>query len=154
MWDGENVTFGGKTDRAQLPGQLAINLKEQFLPEHFAGAGLPPNTCLYGEGYGGKIQKAGATYGLEQRFVLFDVTIEDYWLHREDVKDIGSKVDAEVVPLVGTGTLYDMVSMVRNGVESVWGEFPAEGLVARPKAELFTRHGNRIITKLKAKDFQ
>jgi hypothetical protein len=39
------------------------------------------------------------------------------------------------------------------GVKSWWGDFDAEGIVARPQVELFTRAGHRIITKLKCKDF-
>jgi hypothetical protein len=37
---------------------------------------------------------------------------------------------------------------------SRWGEFEAEGLVARPEVELFDRAGHRIITKIKAKDLK
>jgi hypothetical protein len=153
MWDGESVTFGGKTDNAQLPGQLVINMQKQFLPEKFEMAGLPVGTCLYGEGYGGKIQKAGATYGPEQRFVLFDVMVGDFWLEREDIEDVGNKVGADVVPQVGMGTLYDMVTLVSGGIGSQWGDFKAEGLVARPTTELVNRYGERVITKLKTKDF-
>ena len=54
------LKFAGKTDRAQLPGPLVARLQERFLPaadqlvEMFPGGG-----CLYGEGYGPKIQKGG-----------------------------------------------------------------------------------------------
>lgn len=46
-----------------------------------------------------------------------------------------------------------MVDMVRRGFMSQWGEFIAEGIVARPKVELQTKAGSRIITKVKYKDF-
>jgi len=39
-------------------------------------------------------------------------------------------------------------------IESVWGDFQAEGIVARPGVELFDRAGRRIITKLKCRDFR
>ena len=37
--------------------------------------------------------------------------------------------------------------------QGLWGDFTAEGLVARPKTELFGRDGKRVITKIKYKDF-
>jgi hypothetical protein len=59
----------------------------------------------------------------------------------------------EIVPIIGTGTLIDMVNMTRAGFNSRWGDFLAEGIVARPKVELKTRDGKRIITKVKHRDF-
>jgi hypothetical protein len=47
-----------------------------------------------------------------------------------------------------------MVIFVQNGFTSQWGDFAAEGIVARPKIELKTRGGKRIITKIKHKDFK
>jgi len=41
----------------------------------------------------------------------------------------------------------------RAGLVSKWGDFEAEGIVARPAVELKTRAGERIITKLKTRDF-
>jgi len=40
------------------------------------------------------------------------------------------------------------------GFMSAWGEFKAEGIVARPSIELIARNGKRIITKIKHKDFE
>jgi hypothetical protein len=47
-----------------------------------------------------------------------------------------------------------MVKICNKGFESQWGDFIAEGIVARPQVELRDRAGHRIITKLKHKDFQ
>jgi hypothetical protein len=154
MFDGDNITFGGKTDRAQLPAPLFAWLQAKFLPrldsfKHDFANGV----CLYGEGCGAKIQKIGASYGPVQKFVLFDVRIGDYWLGMDDVRDIGHALDIEVVPEVGYGTLPRMVEMVKAGFNSAWGDFPAEGIVARPSHGLLNRHGHRIITKIKTKDF-
>ena len=60
---------------------------------------------------------------------------------------------AYVGNVTGTLTLDDAVELVRKGFNSQWGEFTAEGIVARPKVELFNREGKRIITKIKHKDF-
>lgn len=159
MWDGANVTFGGKTDNAQIPVKLLYALQELFegtakkklLSDVFQSLeGV--NVCLYGEGYGAGIQ-SGGTYRQDQSFVLFDVKINNTWLKREDVLDIGSKLGVQVVPIIGEGTLQDAIAQVRSGFKSQWGDFIAEGIVARPKVELRTRMGDRIIAKIKHKDF-
>src|SRR4030066_26743 len=148
------VTFGGKTDSASIPSQLVARLNEKFLPlasrmaEIFAG-----NTCLYGEGYGAKIQKGGGNYRQDQDFVLFDVKCRDWWLQRTDIEDVANTLGIDVVPVIGEGTLHDAILKVKTGIVSVWGDFQAEGIVARPKVELKNRAGDRIITKIKHRDF-
>lgn len=156
MFDGENITFGGKTDNAQIPSFLINKLNELFLtmkPKEVFREIFEGDACLYGEGYGAKIQKGGGNYRQGQGFVLFDVKIGDWWLQRKDVEDVASQFGLDVVPILGSGTLSDMVSLVKGGFTSTWGFFKAEGIVARPKVELFARNGERIITKLKHKDF-
>jgi len=164
MWNGVNVTFGGKTDEASLPVFLLYKLQElfegtakkQIFKEVFNSTeGEPPQVCLYGEGYGAKIQKGGGNYikdGVD--FVLFDVKIGDWWLLRSSIEDIAQKFGLKTVPIIGEGTLVEMVEMARKGFKSQWGDFDAEGIVARPKVELFSRKGDRIITKIKARDFK
>lgn len=153
--DGQRVSFGGKTDNAQIPAPLATVLAHQCLPmvNQFREVFGESSACLYGEGYGAKIQKGGV-YRHDQGFILFDVQVSDWWLNRADVEDIGRRLVGEVVPIVGEGTLFDMVERVRSGLSSQWGDFLAEGVVARPFVELRTRRGDRIITKLKTKDFR
>lgn len=151
------ITFGGKTDAAQIPATLIERLVQRFhadaqrerLAEIFPGG----NACLYGEGYGAKIQKGGGNYRQDQDFVLFDVKVGDWWLQRADVEDVAQKLDIEVVPIVGEGTLLDAIKIAKAGIPSTWGDFQAEGIVARPKTELKTRNGHRIITKIKCRDF-
>jgi len=58
-----------------------------------------------------------------------------------------------VVPIIGQGTLWELRTLVAGGFKSRWGDFAAEGVVARPKVELFARNGRRVITKLKTRDF-
>lgn len=55
---------------------------------------------------------------------------------------------------VAEGTLEDACDFVRNGMVSTWGNFQAEGIVARPKIEMRSRNGSRIITKVKVTDFK
>lgn len=314
MLQGGAITFGGKTDSAQIPAQLVTRLNERFLPlaermQEVFGC----DACLYGEGYGAKIQKGGGNYRQDQDFVLFDVLvsnaeydtiktcpkhhelinatlsdltslkdfvnpaitgtlknrilngqqtskegflntsvqteekrpgknqqgsvtskqnsgsalknmnecchskteyaqsvhqqttetaevgkfslsqsiiattpeelegccaphvtpqftklneiypgstlpectckINDWWLQRADVEDVAQKLGVDVVPIIGEGTLHDAIAAAKTGIVSTWGEFQAEGIVARPKTELKTRNGHRIITKIKCRDF-
>lgn len=154
MFDGEAVTFGGKTDNAQIPAFLINRLNDLFLPElDIFKAQFPDGVCFYGEGYGAKIQKGGGNYRPDQDFVLFDVKIGEWWLQRGDVEDIAIKFGIEPVPVIGEGRLSSMVRYAKTGFLSQWGDFQAEGIVARPKVELKARNGARIITKIKYKDF-
>ena len=158
MFDGDNVTFGGKTDNAQIPSSLVTRLNELFLT--MERKSLMKSTfhaskeiCLYGEGYGAKIQKGGGNYSPTQDFVLFDIRVGEWWLLREDVEQIAATLSLTVVPIISRGTLSQMIEVVKNGIKSQWGDFLAEGIVARPAVELRTRSNHRIITKLKTRDF-
>lgn len=155
MYDDGNIVFGGKTDNAQIPSKLFSRLNEIFLPliSKFEEIFDTNEVCLYGEGYGAKIQKGGGNYREDQDFVLFDVKIGDFWLLRPDVADIAKKLGLDIVPIVGEGTISEMLELAKTGFNSRWGNFKAEGIVARPKVELKTRNGARLITKIKFKDF-
>lgn len=156
MIKGVDITFGGRTDNAQISAELIKYLEYQFLSYSVKGQinALFPETevILYGEGYGPKIQ-SGGKYRPDQSFVLFDVRIGQWWLQRVDVEDIARHLGLDVVPIIGEGTLYDVIDRARYGIISTWGDFEAEGIVARPKVELKTRSGERIITKIKCRDF-
>lgn len=151
------VHFGGRTDSAQMPVQLLNYLNTTFTPELFKGAGLR-NVTLYGEGVGAGIQKGGGNYGLNQHFVLFDVVIhaddQDWWLYEGAVEDVANNLGIDYVPTVGRGTLHDAIAIVKHGLQSRYGNFEAEGLVCRPAVQLFNRKGERIITKIKGRDFK
>jgi len=156
MFKDGTVTFGGKTDAAQIPAPLVERLIALFHTEErreqmrdmFPEGG----TCLYGEGYGAKIQNGG-NYRADQDFVLFDVKVGNWWLRRFDVEEVAQLLDLDVVPIIGEGTLHDAITLAKVGITSMWGDFAAEGIVARPKTELLTRGGHRIITKIKSRDF-
>ncbi|MFH1624129.1 MAG: RNA ligase family protein [Pseudomonadota bacterium] len=155
MWNHEmlEVAFGGKTDNTQIPATLVNKLKELFTIPKIESQFLDNSICLYGEGYGAKIQKGGGNYRPDQSFVLFDVKIGDWWLQRHDVETIGKELGVDIVPIIGEGDLVDMVNLTKDGFKSQWGNFVAEGIVARPKVELKARNGERIIMKIKYKDF-
>ena len=151
------LEFGGKTDKSDIQPSLLARLPEIFSIEEMRKVFEEKPVCLYGEGHGKKIQKAGEFY-LPDRvdFILFDVKIEDYWLQRKDVELIAERFGIKVVPIVGEGTLEEAIELTRIGMDSHISEVPQlmEGIVATPKVELMQRNGARIITKIKHKDFK
>ena len=152
MWDGQKVTFGGKTDAAQIYAPLIERLQQLFYAGALARIFDGP-VCLYGEGHGAKIQKAGGLYSATPEFALFDVLVGETWLERHNVEDIGNKLQCKIVPIVGRGPLTAAIEETRQGQQSVWGDFLSEGLVLRPSVELRNRRGHRVIAKVKHKDF-
>ena len=159
-WDADTqqVQFGGRTDNASIPAPLISRLNELFntteAKEKFKSKFTVPVT-LYGEGYGAKIQKSGGLYKPDgQDFVLFDVMIGENFLPQHDVFGLAALFEIKQAPVVGIGTLSDLENKVNGHFVSAWGDFNAEGIVARPAIELRTRNGSRVITKLKIRDFE
>ncbi len=147
------VSFKGKQETSQMPAFLFTELQKKFpvnkFQEHFKDVPI----CLYGEGFGAGIQKAGKLYYPRANFVLFDVWIDGWWLKRADIVDIALKLGINVVPVVGHSNIYNAIELVRSGFKSKWGDFQAEGLVGKTPLGLKNRKGERIITKIKTKDF-
>lgn len=155
-WDicSETKTIGGRTDRAELHKDLISELDVLFPADKFVSLYPETSMTLYGEGYGAGIQKGGGKYSDKKTFVLFDVLIDGFWLSRENVNDIAEKLKIDRIPYIGKGTLEYAIEIIEKGLISRWGNFIAEGMVLRPETELFARNGQRIITKIKHKDFQ
>jgi hypothetical protein len=161
IWDGDKVTFKGRTDKAAIPKMLLTTLEELFYPELMKKVfELSPERdpiCLYGEGYGDRIQKCGKQYiDGDTDFILFDCKIGDYWLERDMLEGIAHAFDIKAVPIVGMGTLWGAIKKTREGFKSSISEDPdliAEGLILKPKVGLFNRAHNRIIAKIKHRDF-
>ena len=156
MWNGKDVTIGGKTDAAQLPSDLVTVLQQQFmtLPQRqkFAEKFADKQVCFYGEGYGAGIQKGGA-YRKDKAFILFDVMIDGCWLNIGNVKGIAESFGIDLVPTIIEGTLSELITYVESKPNSTFGDFVLEGIVARPEMVLLNNRGERLITKIKVKDF-
>lgn len=67
------IRFGGRTDNAQIPADLVSALNELFLSKRdlFVEKFGNNDVCLYGEGYGPKIQKSVPC--IERTKVLFSL---------------------------------------------------------------------------------
>lgn len=146
----KRVTFLGRTDAAQIPAPLVNKLIELFTPQAFADL---PDLCLYGEGYGAKIQGGGDYIPDGCGFILFDASISGNWQSREIVEALARTLNIPVVPIVGSGSLTEAINLCKSGFKSFLKSTPPEGLVCRPSIELRDRCGERIITKIKLKDF-
>lgn len=166
MWKPDNgmrsIFIGGKTENAQIPTKLNDWFLTHLPPRAaFYDAVGDVDVCFYGEGYGAGIQKGGGLYSAEQKFILFDVKIGNWWLLRKDVEDIANKLRLDVVPilLTPTYTLIEMIDFVSKRadnppVSSISFDAKIEGWVGQPEVPLFNRKGERIITKIKYKDFK
>lgn len=156
-WDGHNVEIGGRTDRAQIPKHLMDYLSATFLTpeveELFEQTYGEKDVMLFGEGYGAKIQNGG-DYRSDVSFILFDVLIGDNWQSREWVEATAKMFNVDVVPIVLEGTIGDGIDYVMQHNNSTIGKAMMEGIVGRPKVEMKDRCGNRIIVKIKWKDFK
>ena len=155
------VTIKGKIDRAELSSKLVKKLESIFFKVDWAKVFptlTPEDTvCIYGEGYGAGIQKCGGRYiSNDVNFILFDVKFNEWWLKREDCEDIAKKCNVDVVPLIDYMTIPQAVEFVKNGFKSRISEdkdLNAEGLVLRTTCGLRFRNGERVITKIKTRDF-
>jgi len=155
IWKDGELRFGGKTDNAQIPVKLLKKLQIIFTKDKIQKTFPEPEgmVILYGEGFGASIQSGGKYIRDGVDFILFDVLIDKWWLNRESVEDIAKKLNIKIVKVIGEGTLKKAIEIAKQGFKSEFGDFIAEGIVLRPKVQLFSRKGDRIITKIKYKDF-
>lgn len=119
----------------------------------------PESECIiFGETYGRGMQKNGNRYCKDHlKFICFDIRVGNIWLKRPAVEDICNKLGIEVVPYLGQMTLDEAIDLVKNGFKSLVAEdkmLDAEGVVLRAPLGILDRLGNRIITKIKTRDFR
>jgi hypothetical protein len=158
-----SVTYAGRTDNAQMPipliGYLTDALPAAKLIDVFGNGPV----IVFGEGYGGKIQKGG-NYRPTPALRIFDVLAGGLWLEPDNVQDVADKFGIATVPDMGTidylpasvdaltEILYGGLSAV-SAIEGGIATYQAEGIVARTCPLMLTRRGERIMWKLKFRDF-
>ena len=126
----------------------------------------PYSITLYGEGYGGRVQKGGR-YRPDESFRLFDVVVESgtqyHWLEWANVRDIAAKLGIKTVPVMG-GHIYtsNVEVLVQYGLVSYTAREDqgnpalmtfAEGIVARTDPYLYDGKGRPVRFKLKTRDY-
>jgi hypothetical protein len=179
LFDNGEVVYGGKTDEAKMPSELLEYLKKIFTSEKMKSTfwlpnrRIPKSATMYGEGYGPGIVPGSGIYRSDVAFRLFDCLIIDednnWWLERYSLEDIARKLGIKCVPLLGVINFLphsvDEIRQIfidhRNRMVIVEDggqvEFASEGegVVAKTYPELlFNRKGERIMWKLKIKDFE
>lgn len=166
-WDGHILEIHGKTENASIPAPLqakmeqlvTVDMMSKIFPPKFDESGneIPMLVIIYGEGYGAKIQQGGGRYiSKDVNFRVFDVNIDGWWLELENVQDICQKLNLEMAVPYGEMTIDEAEAMVMKGFTSTIAEDPtliAEGLVLRPKVQLFNKRGERIMVKIKYRDY-
>lgn len=158
IWDGKQVRFAGRTDKAVLPKPLLAELGDKFMPEKMRACFGAKHVVVYGEGCGRKIQEPmGRAYSdLGQFFVMFDVLVEGVWLERDNMHAIAGKFCCPSAPLLSPACLclHDALRRVPRLLSrlALPGYVNAEGVVCKPAGGLCDRQGKRIIVKIKRKD--
>lgn len=166
---GTEVSFGGRSENAQMPMFLLDFLGRTFtadrctaaFDEAWGGEEEPLEVTLFGEGYGPKIQKAGAGYrDAGPSFRLLDVRVGNWWLNWADVDDVARKLEVATVPVLHPGCSFERaLELIHNASTVQEQEYTGEqvtaqeGIVARTDPLLFDRHGHRVTWKLKGRDF-
>jgi len=155
IWDGHKVRFGGRTDEAQMPQTLFYALTDMFPEELLENQFHATPAVLYGEGYGARVASGSGIYRPDPGFILFDVNVAGWWLRPDDVDFAAGALGIDSVPYVLAGSIDEAISRVKDPVHFVshWGNFQPEGLVGKPPAGLVGRDGDRLMIKIKAKDF-
>ncbi len=151
------IEFHGKTDDASIPRHLLKHLQSYFTVERLFKSFdviTNPSIVLYGEGYGPKIQ-SGGNYRKDAGFILFDIKIGSWWLKQELVKQIAQELDIPYAPIIGIMTEKQIVEYVKSKPLSLCSITPQvmEGIIARTPDLLLLRNGDRLMWKLKCKDF-
>jgi hypothetical protein len=113
------------------------------------------DVVLFGEGYGGGIQKGGGKYREDNSFILFDVWTDGWWLTRKSVEQIAHDIGCKCVPIVPGTTFEDAIAYVLSTPQSIIteNEKMAEGIVATTNPLMLFRNGPPIKWKLKVRDY-
>lgn len=118
------------------------------------------DVTVYGEAYGGSMQKMSDVYGDKLRFIAFDVKVGENWLNVPDAEQVAKILGLEFVWYTeadcNLGELdkyrdQHSIQAIRNGLGE--GKI-GEGIIIRPLIELTNKKGKRIIAKHKRDDFR
>lgn len=113
---------------------------------------------IYGEFFGKKIQ-AGGNYDKDNnRFYIFDICMQGWYVPVDLLNDYAQKLGLDVVPYLGQMTIDEAEKMVIDGFKTrvpnaTNPDYPEEGIVARPVVPIKDPRGKRIIVKIKTCDY-
>lgn len=113
---------------------------------------------IYGEFFGKKIQ-AGGNYDKEKnRFSIFDICVQGWYVPIDMLNDYAAKLGLDVAPYLGQMTIPEAEEMVAKGFKTrvpdvANPDYLEEGIVARPVIPIKDPRGKRIIVKIKTCDY-
>lgn len=113
---------------------------------------------IYGEFFGKKIQ-AGGNYDKDKnRFSIFDICQQGWWVPIDILNDYAAKLGLDVAPYIGQMTIDEAEKMVMKGFKTRVPDvsnpdYLEEGIVARPIVPIKDPRGKRIIVKIKTCDY-
>lgn len=113
---------------------------------------------IYGEFFGKKIQKGGNYDKDNNRFSIFDICMQGWYVPIDMLNDYAQKLGLDVAPYIGQMTIPEAEEMVIEGfktrVPNVSNpDYLEEGIVARPVVPIKDPRGKRIIVKIKTCDY-
>lgn len=153
--DWHKVSFWGRTENAQIPVRLLNRLQELFMEEIFEQNFWETVVTLYWEWYGWKIQSWKRDYKESEDFILFDVSIWDIRLERNNVEDIADKLWINCVPIVLEWTIKEWLEYVSKNYCGIDKNNPQkEWLIWVPVWWYLDRLWKRIIVKIKQEHFK
>lgn len=155
---------GGRTDKAQLTVEqhdVLISWAKDLLPavQEAGTEHQVQSITLYGELYGKGIQKEGVLYnpdGLSIAF--FDALVNDTtWMTQDTFAAFAADLALpQAYEFSDSWETVELVWLVKDQLPlstHASKDLYIEGVVARPTVDLYNAKGERVITKLKGKDF-
>lgn len=113
---------------------------------------------IYGEFFGKKIQ-AGGNYDKDKnRFSIFDICQQGWWVPIDMLYGYAERLGLDVAPYIGVMTIPEAEEMVKRGFKTLVPnvsnpDYLEEGIVARPVVPIKDPRGKRIIVKIKTCDY-
>ena len=113
---------------------------------------------IYGEFFGKKIQNGGNYDKDKNRFSIFDICVQGWFVPIDMLNDYAEKLGLDVAPYIGQMTIEEAEKMVMKGFKTLVPnvsnpDYLEEGIVARPIIPIKDPRGKRIIVKIKTCDY-
>jgi len=158
-WDGNEVSFSGKSDATEFTDEQMTYLTSAFKKEQFQVLEFEP-FVLFGELVGPKAN--GNPYKLDRsKFILFDAFrfSTQTWQGVITLSTLSANFNISSARCLTIVTLQNAVQAFKtNQINPSYLNsfaFPGhhvEGFIFKPEVPLLMHNGNRVITKLKLKD--
>lgn len=146
-WDGNRAVWNGKTNKFTPTKEIAECMDNLISEEVFEEVFGRKEVMIFGELMGEGIQ--GNELGIKGlKLIVFDIKIGGIWLQPEDILAISENMGLEACDFVGFGSLEQLIQRIHDGFYRGY-----EGIVVEPAGRFRDCKGNRIICKIKNRDY-